>query len=561
MAFLSARNSRGRKYWSICESRRVNGKPRNIPLVYLGTAETLLNKFSSSDSSIKIKSFAHGHVYSLFKLASELNIANIIDKHIPNKKNGKQIVRNKISVGTSILLAAIGRACHPTSKMGWYNWCKNTSLEHIMKTSLKSLDSQHFWDQMDFVPKEAIPLIEEEIVKNTLELSGVKLGTLLYDTTNFFTFIDSQNQHCDLPRRGKNKQKRYDLRQIGLALAVTREDQIPLFHKTYHGNKNDFTCFKDIFQNLFDRLKSVAKELSDITIVFDKGNNSKENFKKIDDKKELYYVASLVSAYFKELICEANKNFETIIIEDEDIPCFRTKKEVWGKERTLLVTISNQLKEGQIQGICQQLAKKYKILDELKQQLESPKKIKKFSEQDLYARLKKIIKGQFIEEILKYELIKLDTNDMSFSYFIDSTAFEYLKENILGRKIFVTNRHEWSNEEIILAYRGQSKVEYTFRNLKNPYHLAIRPQFHWTDQKIEVHILICLIGYILSALIHSKARKEVSYRNNMNNLLDDLSEIRLAYVMSKKSKTVVFQLEDMPEYLMRLVDLFKISPT
>ena len=44
MAFLSARLSRGKKYWSICESRRVNGKPKNIPIEYLGTVDTLFKK-------------------------------------------------------------------------------------------------------------------------------------------------------------------------------------------------------------------------------------------------------------------------------------------------------------------------------------------------------------------------------------------------------------------------------------------------------------------------------------------------------------------------------------
>ena len=84
--------------------------------------------------------------------------------------------------------------------------------------------------------------------------------------------------------------------------------------------------------------------------------------------------------------------------------------------------------------------------------------------------------------------------------------FEKLKEEILGRRILVTNRHEWSNEEIIVAYSGQSKVEYVFKNLKNSYQLAIRPQYHWTDQKIESHILMCIIGYLLTIAAYTKTR-------------------------------------------------------
>ena len=105
----------------------------------------------------------------------------------------------------------------------------------------------------------------------------------------FFTFIDSTNEHCELPQRGKNKQKRYDLRQIGMALLVTREEQFPLFHKTYKGNQADSPVFKESLEEIFNRLREVVGGLSDVTLVFDKGNNSKENFSQLDNA-ECHYV-------------------------------------------------------------------------------------------------------------------------------------------------------------------------------------------------------------------------------------------------------------------------------
>jgi hypothetical protein len=61
-------------------------------------------------------------------------------------------------------------------------------------------------------------------------------------------------------------------------------------------------------------------------------------------------------------------------IGDEEIPVYRLKKEVWGADRTVVITVSKQLKEGQIRGVYQHLEKKYKQLKELKQQLENSKK-------------------------------------------------------------------------------------------------------------------------------------------------------------------------------------------
>lgn len=558
MASIQPRVSRGKKYWSIVECRRIKGKPRTVILEYLGTAETLLHRLRG-EKTFSIKSYSHGDSMALLNAAIELDVVQTINKHIPPGQNKNKPFRDNLTVGASFLLAAIGRACHPTSKLGWYDWCRNTSLEYCLRFSFKNLDSQHFWDQMHALPLESIPLIEEELVENLMKAYPMELDCLFFDTTNFFTFIDSANVHCDLPQRGKNKQKRFDLRQIGMALLVSRKEQFPLFHQTYPGNKNDITVFKEVFESLLKRVKKISRELSDITVVFDKGNNSKDNFHLLDGTKDFHYVCGLVPSYFKKLVREANQNFTTMKMDDEDIPVFRIKKRIWGKQRTCVVTVSSQLKEGQIRGIRQHLKKKYKELEEFKQQLENPKRRKTYDKEEIRSRLTRMIRGQFVEEILKYEWIKLEGKSWSFTYFIDGKAFDRLKKDVLGRKIVATNRHDWTNEEIIQAYRGQSKVEYAFRNLKNPYHLAVRPQYHWTDQKIEAHFLICMIGYLLTVATHSKAKRKASYKRNVSNLMEDLRTIRLACTVKNKSNKVQYQLERLPEPLQKVARVLGIS--
>ena len=558
MAFIQSRTSRGKRYWSIVESRWIDGKSRPYILEYLGTAQSLFARLREQ-RDVMIRSYTHGDSAALINIAIELNIVGIINRHIPQSKNGKKPKRDGFTVGASFLLAALGRACHPTSKMGWYEWCKTTSLEYSLKSSFKKLTSQHFWDQMNSLPVEKIEAIEEEIVKKLIEKYDIKLDTLLFDTTNFFTFIDSENSKCTIAKRGKQKQKRYDLRQVGLALLVTKENQFPLFHKTYQGNKNDSKLFKEEFADLIKRLTAVTKELSDVTFVFDKGNNSKKNFKLIDEEEDLHYVGSLVPSYFNDLIKKANKSFKEVEIGDEKIPAYRTKEEIWGKERTCIALISEQLKDGQIRGIHQVLEKKYKKLQKFKDQLENPKSRKTFDNKQIEERLEKIIVGQFIKDILKYDLCSI-CGKLSFDYYIDDTAFDNLKDNILGRRILVTNRSDWSTEEIILAYRAQSKIEYAFRCMKNPFHLPVRPQFHWTDQKIEAHFFICIIAYLLTVAAYTKAKSQGKYTRNIQNFMEDLHQIRLATIVNNKGKKKVrYQLEQMPKNIISLADALDIT--
>jgi transposase len=540
------------------ECRRIKGKPRSVILEYVGTADTLLKRLRG-EGKHTIKTYAHGETAALLNMASELDVIDIINKHVPTLKSGKKPKRDGLTVGASILLAAMGRACRPTSKMGWWDsWCKGTSLPYILGRSLEKLDSQHFWDQMDFLPEDKISKIEEELIGKLIEKRDVKLDCLFFDTTNFFTFIDTTNTRCDLPKRGRNKQKRFDLRQIGMALLVSRKDQLPLFHQAYEGNKNDITTFKEIFDDLTSRLRNITEQLADVTMVFDKGNNSKENFKMLDGQEDLYYVGGLVSSHFMSLIEKANKNFATMLIDNEELPVYRIKQKVWGAERTCVVTVSKQLKEGQILGIHQHLEKKYKKLEEFKQQLESPKRRKEFSEDEIKQRVTAVVKGQFIDQILKYEIIKID-GGLSYTYFLDEKAFDHLIENVLGRKILVTNRHDWSNEEIILAYRGQAKVEYAFKSLKNPYHLAVRPQFHWTDQKIRVHFFICVLSYLLTVAAYSKARTQTSYKRNIINFMDELKTIRMACTSKNKGRKITFQLEKLSTSLKKIATALEIT--
>lgn len=168
MATIQARKSRGHKYWYIVESRRVNGKPRPITLAYLGKADDLLRRLQGLTAGISLKSYSHGAVAALFSIARKLDVVSEINTHIhsPRPYFAKKPLRNHLTGGITLLLAAIGRVCMPTSKRGWWNWAKASSCEYLLRTSLSRMDSQHFWDLMDALPAQAIPDIEQALLNN-----------------------------------------------------------------------------------------------------------------------------------------------------------------------------------------------------------------------------------------------------------------------------------------------------------------------------------------------------------------------------------------------------------
>ena len=554
--------SRGHKYWYIVESQRINGKPRPVVLAYLGKPEDLLKRLQGLCGHGKLKSYSHGGVCALLEVARRLDMATVINEHIKSSRSYRspKPIKNHLTVGMTIVLAAIGRVCMPTSKNRWANWVQTTSCGYLLRRNFSKLNSQHFWDMMDAVPVEAIELMERQLLKKAFELYKLDSDTLFFDTTNFFTFIDSTNQCCTIAQRGKNKQKRHDLRHVGMAMVVTREDMIPLFHLSYKGNLHDAKISAGVIGKVKKRLTDLSLDVDRHTLVFDRGVNSKKNLVLIR-KLSMYYVGALTPSHHKQLVIDASDNFQEIFVNDVPIQVFRDKRTIWNEERTVVVFLSENLKAGQLRGIYQSLEKKTKKLRKLQLSLDRPT-AKRQDKDKLQTMIKQIIKGQFTTELIEWSLEQTAAGKFKLQFSLDQQKLNELEDK-LGFRILMTNRHNWETADIIKTYYGQSQVEQTFKNLKNPYHLAVRPQFHWTDQKIIVHNFICVLGYLLSAIIFRQAKTKADFNGTMNTLFDNLNDIRLAAVLAESNSTgpakASYQLEQMSESQQQLMCVLGIK--
>ncbi len=562
MATIQSKMSRGHKYWYIVESRRVNGKPRPLVLEYLGKPADLLKRLQGIKDGARVKSYSHGAIAALLDVALKLNVCEIINKYVNSSRSytAEKPIRHNLTVGMTLLLGAIGRVCKPTSKKGWWIWGKTTSLQYLLRCSLSKLDSQHFWDMMDSIPIEAVPKIEKDLLQKAFEVYHLGSDSLFFDTTNFYTYIDSQNTRCSIAKRGKNKQKRYDLRQVGLALVVTREDMIPLFHVTYEGNMNDTKVFLGIVDRIKNRLKELNLEIENHTLVFDRGNNSKKNMKLVQ-KAQLFYVGALTPHHHTDLINDASENFDELKIKGNTIQVFRDRRDIWNEERTVVVFISEKLKEGQLRGIYQVLQKKEKKLKKLQKALSNPR-AKKRNKDKLEKQIKGMVKGQYVSNLFDWSIDEISDGKFKLEFSINVKKLQALEDK-LGFRIIMTNRHHWSTTDIIETYFGQSKVENAFKELKNPYHLAARPQFHWTDQKIIIHNFDCVLGYLMASIIWREAKRKVQFKGSIDSLLEILINIRLATIL-EKSKTrgrikAIYKLEEMSDEENLLMEALQID--
>lgn len=546
MASLQKKKVHGKEYWYIVECRRVNGKPRPFVLEYLGRPGTLLKRLRKEGYERKVKSFSHGGVYALLKVAKEIKLPDILKKHLPENKRGGLLVAD------TLLLGAIHRACEPGSKRKFERWAKETTLPKLAGFDAKKVTSQHFWDQMDKVSQKQIEKIEDDIIKEVTRKYNLGCSVLFYDTTNFYTYIATKNERSSIAQRGYNKQKRYDLRQFNLALVTTKDFLLPLLSYVYEGHKNDVSIFPDYLRMMLRRLKSIISQIEDVTLVFDKGNNSKEAIVDTLEKENVGYVGSLSIYAYKDLInLPYHRYHEVELLSGKKVLIFRTKKTLFGKEHVVLIKKSEKLKEGQIRGLIKEVDKRLSLLEKLSSKLASPK-AKRRNRERLERQVDKILSGQFARDVIKVKIRKDPGKRSGFTvdYRINEGEKQRIIDDIFGKKVFFTNRKDWTDREIIEAYHGQSKIEKVFRHLKNPYHLAVRPQFHWTDQKIRVHTFICLLGLLLVEILRKKVC-DAGIKMSLDDILDSLANIResvaILYTGKRGRPRVEVQLEEMDE--------------
>jgi len=150
-------------------------------------------------------------------------------------------------------------------------------------------------------------------------------------------------------------------------------------------------------------------------------------------------------------------------------------------------------------------------------------------------RIEQLRAGQYISEVLHVNYDGQRQGSDRLHYWVDEEARTHLETEVFGKRILVTNRDEWSSEEIVRAYRGQHYVEAVFRQCKDDEHFAIRPQFHWTDQKIQVHTFICLLALLLARVVEREARRR-QRTEGLAGLLDLLATVRLAMVLHSSGK-------------------------
>jgi transposase len=533
---------RGKPYYYLRECQRVNGKPKVVSTLYLGSPESIRDRLlRPKPAEVTFQEF--GGSAAALSIAQALDVVAAIDRHVP--KRGTQ----GPSVGQYLLLAALNRCVAPTSKAGIAHWYGKTVLRRLLPLAAKQLTSQRFWDNMERISPQQIAAIEQDLAHTAVSRFGLDLRCLLFDATNFFTFLDSFNLRAKLPQRGHGKQGRDSLRLLGLAVMVTADGDVPLLHHTYAGNQHDSVTFHSVAEQLFERCRSFSQEVREITLVFDKGNNSEENLRLMQESS-VHFVGSLVPTQHPDLLAIPRQAMRRL--DQSQLPgvwAYRTQKVVFRANRTVVVTFNRKLFRAQSKTLSREIHKRQRKLERLQSSLRRRRPAdrgKKPTVAGVEKKVKEILRGRHMADLFITQVNKTRQGLPRLRFQFREAAYQKLSSTLLGKTILFTDHGEdWSDEQIVLAYRAQHHVEADFRRLKNPYYLSFRPTFHWTDQKLRVHAFYCVLALMILNLLRrqlAQAGMALSIVEMMDQLTD-IKEVTLLYPAPQRSQEPLLRTE------------------
>jgi len=522
MASLISKKKGNKLYYYVVESARVDGQPRIVQQTYLGTAEKVaaLLKDRTAPVPVSASRCEFGLPGALWLAAQRSGMWDLLRSMWPKPKSGP-------SPAHYLLLAAIHRICQPGPKTEVADWYRETILQTQWQFPPDRFSSQAFWDCFDQIQAngdsdDELDEAQRQLVGVWKEKQLVSRRLLAYDTTNFYTWVASTNQRNRLAQRGHNKQGRHNLRQIGMSYVLDAEHGLSLCHHVYAGNVADAVELPEALNRIVTMLDRNQIERQSVTLVFDKGTAALENTLLLE-KAEVGWISALPWNQAPPELRE--RDAEQLPASGSDLPGVRAAAEkaiVHGKEYLCVLKYSSSFASEQLHSVTTSLTKVLQSMRRLSLDLAKPGC--RLKEDQIRKKIQRWLLNPFLEDLIRWQLHS-EAGHWRLQFDFDNGAFLKLLANRLGRTLLLTNRMDWSAEQVVAGYSDQQQIEQVFRGLKDGDWLGWGPMYHWTDSKIRVHAFYCMLGISMLKYIHRQAQPAWPGLS-MENLLDELRQIQ-----------------------------------
>ncbi|MBI4980350.1 IS1634 family transposase [Candidatus Woesearchaeota archaeon] len=499
MSFIRKIKNGKYTYLAEVENRWVNGKVVQKHIRYVGkelNGKRILSGSIANTDVTGVKIWAP--LIVLNKLAKQINLSEFLG-----------------DCGDYLLSMVYAHCLDPKSVNKMEDWFVRTDLHNILRIS--DVSEEKLYNSLDSIDERNFNVIQKKIFRSVIDVYNLQPKGYFFDVTNVYFY----GVECPIAKKGHNKEKSHHP-QVQIGLAVTKEEGIPIFHKTFDGNIFDARTLQDFLVEFHDL------NIEDVTIVWDRGVTSENN---ISDAQKAGF----------EVICglaikqNVKKKVDEILNKKVDFMQLKNRVRL---KNTVLYCIQQKYYYGSVRGqlvLC---------FNEEKARINKEKRIDQINKaQALLLQRKPISEG-----------VKRFFNK---DFTVNETAIREAQQYDGCSVIFSTKNLVIA--EIVKAYFEKDKVEKAFRSMKSV--LGLKPIKHWLEERVKSHVFICYLSYLLISLLETKLKKtEIT----AISALDKLSTAYKVCLKNKKTKNEfekIVTLTKEQEKIMKAVDKNILKPS
>jgi len=483
-------------YYSYRYNYRENGKVKTKD-IYLGPEDRAVSIISDFNSK---KPLNERHL----SFSGEILLSKMLEV-VDFKKIVNKIVQNdaKFDVGRFIEMLVIERSLYEHSKWRLANISHEKSIFSL--DALITPDNFHennIYNYMDYIyPK--LDQIQKEIVKRLLSMKGMEFDELIIDATSMHCFggddVEEPKNQMEKYKQvnrthGYSRSKRPDLPQINLILGVTNH-YIPLLFDAFSGNAPDTAMFKMLLEKCQREYPTILKNIKGKYLVFDKGNNSEDNFKEIDSLCEEWNCHFVTSV--RPSLVSIKKQLLPLKIEEQPVIYEQQRTKLRGKTSTVFLYDGDKTERKILLYVNEEIARKRQ--NEFKEILNKvQEKVREINQKKVKIEAKKELVENFLRRKRVLSLFKREPDNGTIRCVpIQKKVDE--KFNLAGKFAIITNDYTLDAVSIIRIYKTSGVVEHEFHILKSV--LSLYPFRHRKPTRIKVHCALGIWGAMAFALL------------------------------------------------------------
>jgi len=538
-------------YWRLVRSVRRNGKVVQETVAQLGELDAkgrakakvlarqitgrgdqrdLFEDTASAEATASVRldrvrverGRSFGDVWLGWRLWQALRLDELCEQLLPHG-------RERVPWSTMAAVLVIARLCEPSSELHIaQDWYRRTSLEDLLGLPAHHVNDDRLYRALDHLlpHKEAL---EQHLVKRLGELFDLSYDLLLYDVTS--TYFEGQAERNPLAQRGHSRDHRPDCKQVCIAMVVTREG-MPLGYEVFAGNRTDVTTVEEIVEAMEKRY-GIAQRVW----VMDRGMSSSDNVAWLQETGRRYLIGapkSELKKWSREIadgtnwqtvrdgveakVCRGPDGTETFLL------CRSADRRE--KERAMHERFSKRIEE-RLASLGRRIERSRKRLD-----------------REAIGRQIGRMLAQNSRAAGRYQIHVIDDPARASGLRLVWKAlpeWEAWAAHSEGAYILRTNIHDWNEEDLWRAYIQLTEVEAAFRIHKSD--LSIRPVWHQKAERVQAHILVCFLAYVLWKTLEQWQRR-AGLGNSPRTLLEEIGRIQ--------STDVVLPLADDPRRELRI---------